>query len=314
MSKRNIVILVVVIAAVAVLAWMYVPKMPDMARERELDALRAARDETDPAERMARLQTFLEGFPRGKYRGYAHGYIFDTYASLLNDTLRAVDYARDILASNEPVDQRGQLYPELFSLWVQTANSDSIEVLAAQVLELPLENPWVYMDMGYGLVEAELHPKVAVRLCERAVSLAKDEYDRTYCLASLGMAYLKAGNPEESVKILQQANELTGDDPDEEILKYLGEAQLTLGRKEDAIETYLLMMETGEYGDVRAELVRLYVETKGSAEGLDADIRARRQSRMAPAAEFSLPSLEGELVSLTDYKGKVVLLNFMSPT
>jgi tetratricopeptide (TPR) repeat protein len=314
MSKRNIILVVVLVAAVAVLAWVLVPKYSEMARQRELDALRAARDETEAAPRMEKLQSFLEEFPRGKYRGYAHGYIFDTYLSLLNDTSRAVEYARDILASEEALDQKGQLYPDLFSLWVRTDNSDSIVVLAEQALEQPLEDHWLYMGMGYELVEVEMHLDLAVRLCEKSVELAKDDYDRAYCLASLGMARLKAGDSEEAVKDLEEANKLTGDDPDEEILKYLGEAQVTTGRKEDAIETYLVLMETGEYGDIRSELVSLYTETKGSAEGLEADIKARRERRMSPAPEFNLVSLEGQSVSLADYKGKVLLLNFTSPT
>ncbi len=314
MSKRNIILLVLLVAVVAVLIWVVVPKYSEMARERELDALRAARDETEAGPRMEKLQAFLDEFPRGKYRGYAHGYIFDTYLSLMNDTTRAVEYARDILASEEALDQRGQVYPDLFSLWVRTANSDSIVVLAEQVLEQPLENPWIYMGMGYELIEAEQHLDVAVRLCERSVELAKDDYDRAYCLASLGMARLKAGDSEGAVKVLEEANELTSNDPDEEILRYLGEAQVKVGRKEDAIESYLVLMETGEYDDIREELVTLYTETKGSADALEADIKARREARMTSAPEFELTSLEGKSVSLADYKGKVLLLNFTSPT
>jgi len=116
------------------------------------------------------------------------------------------------------------------------------------------------------------------------------------------------------VTALEQAKEFCGEEPDEEILRYLGEAQVALGRKDAAIETYLLMMETGEYDDIRSELTGLYVETKGSAEGLDAEIEARRERRMSPAPEFSLRALDGKLVSLSDYKDKVLLLNFMSPT
>ncbi|UCF78350.1 MAG: tetratricopeptide repeat protein [Candidatus Eiseniibacteriota bacterium] len=314
MSKRNIVLILALAVLIALFAVKYVPRISETGREKELEALREARDQTEGGVRMEKLQAFLEQYPRGEYRGYAYGYIFDTYVSFLEDTSHAVAYARDVLASEEPVDTKGRLYYQLFAFWVKTANSDSIAALGAEVLALSLTDPWVYLGMGYDLVEAEQNPELAVKLCDKALALAEDEYDKTYSLATLGMAHLKAGNAEEAVAALEQANQLTGEDPDAEILKYLGEAQVELGRQDDAIETYLVMMETGEYGEIRSKLVELYTETRGSAEGLEEEIRVRRERRMSPAPEFSLRSLDGAMVSLADYKGKVLLLNFTSPT
>jgi tetratricopeptide (TPR) repeat protein len=312
--KTAVWILVAVIVVIVVVGLARMPSSQERREKAEREALRACRDETDPAKRIAEYEQFLGKFPEGNYRGYAFYYIFNTYLDDLADTVKALSYARGVLSSAEPVDSRAQLYPALMSFWKETGAADSVVAVAREALDSSATDCSIYNEMGYELAEAGMHLDLAVELCERATQLAKEDYEKSYCYDSLGWAYLKAGDSERAVEALEQAVKFAGEGVDETVLMHLGEAQKAAGRAEAAIETYLKVMVFGEYDEARAVLEGLYVKVKGSAETLTADIKALRQQAMTPAQDFTLASTANQTMSLSDFKGQVVLLNFMSPT
>jgi tetratricopeptide (TPR) repeat protein len=181
-------------------------------------------------------------------------------------------------------------------------------------LALKLKDSSIYNDMGYALAEAGEHLDLAIDLCKRAIEVAKDTDTKSYVYDSLGWAYFKAGKIAEAVDALKQAVKLAGEDIEESTLKHLGEVQLAAGKTEDAAATYLDLMARGQFDDIRAKLDSLYTATGRSVADLDKDIKTRRERRMSPAPQFSLRDIKGGAKALSDYKGKVVLLNFMQPT
>jgi cytochrome oxidase Cu insertion factor (SCO1/SenC/PrrC family) len=73
-------------------------------------------------------------------------------------------------------------------------------------------------------------------------------------------------------------------------------------------------MSAGEFAEARTALDSLYAVTKRAPEALEADIKALRAKRMTAATDFALKDMKGKPVSLAGLKGKVVVLDFMSPT
>jgi tetratricopeptide (TPR) repeat protein len=313
--SRNIKILVwILVALIIVIFGASFPKLSKMKDTSEKLALRAVREEVDPGKRIEKLEAFLKTHPKSHYRGYAHVYVFDTYLSDLKDTTRAVSYAKGILSSGESLEGKGPIYPELFSLWRNVGKADSALEVAKEALALKLKDSSIYNDMGYTLAEAGEHLDLAIELCKRAVEVAKDDVTKSYAYDSLGWAYFKAGKAAEAADALKQAVKLAGEEVDESVLKHLGKVQLAAGKTEDAIATYLDLMARGQFDDIRAELDSLYTATNRSIADLDKEIKARRARRMSPAPQFSLRDTQGATKALSDYKGKVVLLNFMGPT
>jgi tetratricopeptide (TPR) repeat protein len=260
------------------------------------------------------MELFLKKYPQSKYTGYAYENIFTTRLADMADTATAVSYARGILASAEPAESKAPLYPALMSLWLATGTNDSVVAIAREALAAPITDGSIYNGMGYELAEKGEHLDLATELCQKAVDLAKEDFEKSYAYDSLGWALLKAGQPAKAVEALQQAEKLAGESVDETILGHLGEAQVVAKDAEGAIKTYLKMMSSGEFSEARAKLDSLYASTKRAPESLEADIKALREARMTPAADFALTSTAGAEVTLAANKGKVVLLDFMSPT
>ncbi|MFH0778881.1 MAG: hypothetical protein V2A71_09670 [Candidatus Eisenbacteria bacterium] len=315
MTQRGRISLIVVFGVIAVvLLILAIPKLKAPSEKIEREALRAGRGEADPATRIEKLEVFLKDFPEGRFRGYAHSYIFNAYVTDLADTAKALSYARTVLASGENADTKGRVSSSLFFFWGQAAGIDSAIAVAEAALGLPMKDPSAFNEMCYDLAERGVRPELAVELGRRAVVLAKEETDRIYCYDSLGWAYFRAGKLAEAETALLEAKKAMGDDADETTLKHLAEVQLAVGKTAEGVDTYLDIMSVGEFEETRAKLDSLYVLTRGSSEALESDIRARRQKRMTPAPDFTLADMKGDKMSLSSFRGKVVALNFMSPT
>ena len=311
-------ILLVIIAVVVIVGVLRLPgsaeRRAERAAKQELEAYRTYRDETDPAKRIANMEHFLDKFPKSQYRGYAYANIFTTYLDDVADTVKAVAYARGVLASEEPADGKAALYPALMSFWMATGAHDSVVAIAREAMAAAITDGSIYNEMGYELAESGEHLDLAVELCQKAVDLSKEDMDKSYAYDSLGWAHFLAGDTAKAVEALTQAKKLAGEDVDETVLTHLGKAQVAARDAEGAITTYLEMMSAGEFAEARAELDSLYAVTKRAPESLEADIKALREKKMTAAPDFTLTGTDGKQESLSKHKGMVVMLNFMSPT
>ncbi|WP_307532546.1 TlpA disulfide reductase family protein [Pedobacter sp. W3I1] len=103
-------------------------------------------------------------------------------------------------------------------------------------------------------------------------------------------------------------------------------AQILMGlnRNQEAYEKLEEVVKAGKANTAMADdFKKLYVKVKGSDAGFDEFAAAIRKSYLEtlskkltkdmvkePAANFTLTDLDGKQVSLTDYKGKIVILDF----
>jgi hypothetical protein len=80
---------------------------------------------------------------------------------------------------------------------------------------------------------------------------------------------------------------------------------------EKAQPIYVGLLSHMEDPDIRERLTRIVSVSGGAMAEVDSKIDAARVAAAAPCPEFTLPSLAGgKPISLADYRGKVVLLNF----
>jgi tetratricopeptide (TPR) repeat protein len=90
-------------------------------------------------------------------------------------------------------------------------------------------------QLGYTLIHREEGLEEGIILLHRGASVEPSDYA---VVDSLGWAYYLYGDFEEARRLIERANELTGDDPNAEILDHLGDVYWRLDRKDDARTTW----------------------------------------------------------------------------
>jgi tetratricopeptide (TPR) repeat protein len=109
---------------------------------------------------------------------------------------------------------------------------DVMETQLRQLMKLEPNNPQAYNALGYSLVDRNQRLDEAVKLIERAVSLAPND---AFIMDSLGWARFRQGNAAEAEKILKNAYNLQ---PNAEIGAHLGEVQWKSGQQDQARATF----------------------------------------------------------------------------
>jgi thiol-disulfide isomerase/thioredoxin len=106
----------------------------------------------------------------------------------------------------------------------------------------------------------------------------------------LAQVYWKLGDPKETMNWALKARYGIGADSNEELQAVIRKAYLMLSGSEDGLETYV---------KERLETLRREEYAKLVAEKLD-----------LPAQEFQLKALDGRIVKLSDFRGRIVLVDF----
>ena len=70
----------------------------------------------------------------------------------------------------------------------------------------------------------------------------------------------------------------------------------------------------GPNPDIRARVIALSKELDGSATATLASVEQKRKANAKPAPDFTLKDYDGKEHKLSDFRGKVVQLNFWHPT
>jgi tetratricopeptide (TPR) repeat protein len=195
-----------------------------------------------------------------------------------------------------------------------------------------VENPWILNDLAYTIADAKVDLPLAAELAGKAISgmdagwMRRDypEIDsnwaettasryRGYLYDTLAYVHMQGGETEEAIAALEKGRELI---PyiDSEIMDHLAEAYQDAGRLDDAIEALLAILSISMNEDAMAHLVEIYTEKHGDTTGIAALVSDRRKNQTRPAPDFRMTTMDGEEVSLSDYLGQVVLLNFWFPT
>lgn len=254
------------------------------------------------------LAGFLDDYPESPFRPGAYSRLFSLKSA--RDPVEAGVFARNQLRTEADPASRGRLY---YALYVNARDHDpdrEDEVLEALASEPPLTTE-VYNMIAWNLVERETRLDDAVRLARTGAAQAPDSTSRAMILDTQGWAEYKRGNLAEAVSILEEA---AGLNPDAEVREHLAAAYDGSGRKAEALDLYTDLMLSQENPAMRAAIGRLAGETGRRAGDIFRRIDEGREEAAWPAPDFTLADYGGSPVSLADFRGKVVLLNFWHPT
>lgn len=232
----------------------------------------------DEAGRLAALQAFVKGHPTGKW------------------TARA--------------------YPRLVSLTREHAAGD-LPGLLRRFSATDFQSADPYNAVGWELADAGEHLDLAVPILEKAVAKARvggDSLNLASCLDSEAWARHKAGDHPQAMQRMEEAYRIYGPGNDE-IDEHMALIYDAAGADAQAAPIYKSLLGHMEHPTFRANLETIVREAGGSIEQMNSEIQALRASTKAPAPDFTMPSLaDGSPISLKDYRGRVVLLNFWHPT
>ncbi|WP_250462856.1 tetratricopeptide repeat protein [Caballeronia sp. GAFFF2] len=109
---------------------------------------------------------------------------------------------------------------------------DVMETQLRKLMRVDPSNPQAYNALGYSLVDRNQRVDEAVKLIEKAVSLAPND---AFIMDSLGWARFRQGNAAEAEKILSDAYKIQ---PNAEIGAHLGEVQWKSGEQDQARATW----------------------------------------------------------------------------
>jgi peroxiredoxin len=125
----------------------------------------------------------------------------------------------------------------------------------------------------------------------------------------LGKLYLETQQHENA---LAQFNQVKSKDPNPDLYTHKAKAYNQLGNKEKAYD--MLIEALGLSADVEAqEMLDQISKQLNVKENAREKIWKKRFDLAKPAAEFTLSDMKGNSVSLKDFRGKVVLINFWYP-
>lgn len=160
-------------------------------------------------------------------------------------------------------------------------------------------------------------------------SVKEWENSRAYYLGMnqyrYGQLLYESGSEPKALDVLAEAVENTNKlYPEQELLDYYGNALVKSGEYQKALDTITEFVENGQgSSSLKENLKRAYAEVNGNEEGFedylnkfvsaaDAEMLNELKGKMTndPAPAFTLTDLDGNEVSLADYKGKTVVLDF----
>lgn len=267
------------------------------------------------AAQQARAKRYLDLFPRGRYSVMAHRMVLDDLAS--RDKAAAAAAAKQAIATLSGARYaggRGRLYQEFVLAPAVEAGQPAIDKLATELLASKEDSPNVYLAIAEYYSSEKTDAKLGVQLLTRGYEAAlasKAGVDVTDNLRyGLGRMYVRTGEPRRAVEYLSAVTT-------EELMPStgfaLGEVHEKLGEPAKAVDAYITSVAAEP---TPARLARLMATAKTAGKS-DADtnaaVWAAREKRAKPSTPFTLKSLDGKDVSLADFRGKAVLLNFWFP-
>jgi len=208
-------------------------------------------------------------------------------------------------------------------------------------------HPFYYQYTVAKMMSDNADPELTMKLAEAGVKEATDNLDNPYTEKSndetvkewdnsrayyLGMNQYRYGvllfendSKPKALDVLEKAvNNTNKLYPEQDLLNYYCNALVLAGEYQKALDTISKFIEEGNgSSSLKDNLKKAYTEVNGSEEGYnsylnkfvsasDADMLDELKGKMIndPAPNFTLTDLEGNEVSLADYKGKTVVLDF----
>jgi peroxiredoxin len=229
------------------------------------------------------------------------------------------------------VDKRTHSTAYLFQFKgaVESNDSNAIEKITNEIISSECTDPSLYFKIA-GQLQKEKSFELAEKFYLKAIELIKPEnvygtmahgtFSEEYLAEScanvsswyntdLGKLYLEMNQPK---RALAQFNQVELKDPNPEHYFMIAKANNQIGNKEKAYEALVETLGLATNDEAREMLIQLSKELNKD-EDIQEIIWNKRHERAKPAADFTLPDIEGNQVSLKDFRGKVVLINFWFP-
>ena len=271
------------------------------------DAAKAINEAASADERVKQLKVFEEKFPQSEkinayYTGTMYAYRqegnYESAYKFAKDNPRKIHpfyYQYTVLKMmNENVD------PKLTILLAEEGVKQAL---------LNLEEPYTEKSNDETIKEWEN---------SRAYYLGLNQY-------RYGQLLFESGSIPKALDVLSQAIDNTNKlNTEQDLLDYYGNALVEAGENQKALDEISKFIEDGNGStSLKENLKSAYAAVNGSTDGYeeylnkfvsaaDAEMLAELKTKMMnePAPAFTLTDLNGNQVSLADYKGKTVLIDF----
>jgi tetratricopeptide (TPR) repeat protein len=284
----------------------------------------------EESEKMAALEDYIKSYPNGPNASIALKRILDFHKK--SNPEKAEKIAREALARPMTgTDKRfhRMAYTFLFQHSLDSVDEGALEKITNEIIESKNTDPSLYFQIGSQL-QKDKQFELAEKFYLKAIEMISPEnvygtmaHGRfpekelvDYCnevfnlySKDLGKLYLEMNEFENALGRLDQ---ISFKDPDPEHHFLLAKAHIKIGNKEKAYESLVESLCLEPNDSARKMLIQVS-EQLNKEENITEKIWKKRLERAEPAADFKLPDLEGNIVSLTDYRGKVVLINFWFP-
>lgn len=292
----------------------------------------------DIDEKIALLERALT-FKFSDQMPLVYGRLFHLYAN--RDSAKAVQLAQKAMSIKPPIaDKRvpSDAMRNLFYFYVKRDTVKALELAKKAANESDITSPDLHHAIGNKLINMEQELPLAIKLIEKAVkqntpeivygnrAFGKVPFSRLknnvqiqepYYLNDLGWAYYKLGDFEKAQKILNRASGKS-EDAEASIQYRLGLTYEKLGDSQAAIQAYTKSLAVEENEKVRKALENLLERETAlkiaipdcKSLNIDSLIVAAQLSEAKQAPDFTLMNLEGESISLSNFKEKVLVLDF----